>query len=222
MAMWNCGKWAVLAACLGLSAITAPASAEPVAPEPVASEPAARFSAWVARSGDNNGAPFAIVDKQAALVLVYAADGSLLGAEPALLGSARGDESVPGIGERPLSSITEEERTTPAGRFIANFGPAQGLGGWVLWVDFDSAVALHPVVTANQAEQRAERLDSATPDDNRITYGCINVSAEFYETVVQPAFKDTLVVFYVLPEALPMEAVFPGLTLQASLDAAGS
>jgi len=173
-----------------------------------------RLAAWVVSSGDNNGLPFAIVDKPGATVFVYAADGQLLGAEPALLGSAHGDDSVPGIGERPLPSILPEERTTPAGRFIAGFGPAAGQGR-VLWVDFASAVALHPVVTSNKTEKRMERLLSAAVDDNRITYGCINVTIDFYNRVIQQAFKDTRGVFYVLPDTKSVAEVFPSAWIQA-------
>ena len=38
-------------------------------------------------------------------VFVFEADGRLIGASPALLGSARGDASAPGIGTRELSKI---------------------------------------------------------------------------------------------------------------------
>src|SRR5674476_1663356 len=59
----------------------------------------------------------------------------------ALLGSALGDDSVPGIGDRKLSSIRPEERTTPAGRFVAALGLNLG-GAEILWVDYDGAVSM--------------------------------------------------------------------------------
>ncbi len=74
---------------------------------------------WVVDSGDNSKLPFVIVDKAGAKAFVFRADGQLRGAAPVLLGLAVGDDSVPGIGERKLSSILPEERTTPAGRFVA-------------------------------------------------------------------------------------------------------
>ena len=55
---------------------------------------------WVVDSGDNRSMPFAIVDKTDAKVFVFDAQGQLLGAAPALLGEARGDDAVPGIGDR--------------------------------------------------------------------------------------------------------------------------
>jgi len=201
---------AALTVAFGLAA-AAPAHATQAEPAGRALSPeAAQVADWIAASGDNNGAPFVIIDKRAALVVVYDAAGRMLGAEPALLGLAVGDESVPGIGDRPLSSIRPEERTTPAGRFVAGYGRAKGPDP-VLWVDFATAISLHAVVTSNRQERRLERLQSPDPDEKRITYGCINVSTEFYRTVVREVFKDTRGVFYILPDTKPLEEVFPDL-----------
>ena len=71
------------------------------------------------KAGDKPGLPFVIVDKKEAKVFVFDADGRLRGAAPALLGSARGDDSIPGIGDRELAKIRPQDRTTPAGRFVA-------------------------------------------------------------------------------------------------------
>ena len=86
-----------------------------------ASHEARHVADWVVDSVDNRSLPFAIVDKTDAKVFVFDADGRLRGAAPALLGLARGDDAVPGIGDRKLSSIRPEERTTPAGRFVAHW-----------------------------------------------------------------------------------------------------
>jgi hypothetical protein len=74
---------------------------------------------------------------------------------------------------------------------------------------------LHPVVTTNPKEHRLERLASATPEDNRITFGCINVAAAFYEEVVRPTFTGTSGVVYILPEATPLNEVFPMIQAQS-------
>jgi hypothetical protein len=162
---------------------------------------------WVVGSGDTRGKPFAIVDKVDAKVFVFDAGGRLRGAAPALLGLAHGDDAVPGIGNRPMSSIRPEERTTPAGRFVASLD--RNLGGKeILWVDYDTAVSMHPVVKGTPAERRAQRLATPTPLDNRISYGCINVPAKFFETVVHPAFSGTDGIVYVLPETRSAGEVF--------------
>jgi hypothetical protein len=145
---------------------------------------------WVVDSGDNLGMPFAIVDKKEAKVFVFDAHGRLLGAAPALLGLAQGDDAVPGIGDRVMSSIRPEERTTPAGRFVAALDH-DSHGKQILWVDYDDAIALHAVITSNPRERRPQRLATPSPLDNRISYGCINVPAKFFQNVVRPAFTAT-------------------------------
>jgi hypothetical protein len=189
-------------------------------PAPV-SEEVTRFQSWVVASGDNQGLPFAIVDKVQAEVLVFDPDGQLRGAAPALIGMARGDDSEPGIGERKLSTIRPEERTTPAGRFISGFGQVPG-EETILWVDYEDAISIHPVITSNRKEHRLQRLKSPTPDDNRITFGCINVPAGFYEDVVRRTFTGTKGVFYILPEMKPVEDVFPAFRPQDATQTAAA
>ena len=90
---------------------------------------------------------------------------------------------------------------------MGGFGPSVDAGR-VLWVDYDSAVSIHPTATGVPAERRAERLASPSPDDNRITHGCINVSPDFYDRIVGPTFERGGV-FYILPEAGPIAETFP-------------
>jgi hypothetical protein len=176
-----------------------------------AASPAAHRAAnWVVASADNRGLPFVIVDKAAAKVFVLDAHGHLQGASSALLGLARGDKSVPGIGDRKLSAIRPEERTTPAGRFVADLGNDLGEKD-ILWVDYKDAISMHRVITGNPHDQRLKRLASPTIGDNRITYGCINVPVKFYEAFVKPAFTGTNGIVYILPEVEPIQAVFPGM-----------
>lgn len=172
-----------------------------------ASPDAKRVADWVVATADNRQMPFMVVDKTNAVVFVFHANGQLRGATPALLGSALGDDSTPGIGERKLSDIRPEERTTPAGRFVASLD-INLHGAPMLWVDYATAISMHPVITSNALERRAERLATPTPLDNRISYGCINVSALFFKNVVIPAFKGTNGVVYVLPEVHHLENVF--------------
>ena len=55
---------------------------------------------------------------------------------------------------------------------------------------------------------RLHFLPPYSPDDNRITHGCINVSPEFYEQVVRPTFERGGV-FYVLPDTASIAETFP-------------
>ena len=97
---------------------------------------------WVVNSAVNGNRTFAIVDKKVARVFVFAPDGKLRGASAVLLGHAPGDDSVTGIGNRPIAEVRPEERTTPAGRFEAEPG-RNALGEQVVWVDYDAAVSMH-------------------------------------------------------------------------------
>jgi hypothetical protein len=174
-----------------------------------ASEVVERFARWVVSRDDHRDRPFAIVDKVRARVFVYDAEGRLDGSAPVLMGSALSDETSPEVGELELAQIPAEQRTTGAGRFDARLGPAKGETPEVLWLDYDSGLSLHPVITGNRKQRRLQRLATPTPLDNRITFGCINVPADFYEGVVRSAFEGQGGVVYILPETRDVEAVFP-------------
>ena len=192
-----------------LLAPAAPARAQETADVTTASTAIDTLRRWVLDTGDHQGLAFVIVDKHGARVAAYDGAGRLLGAAPALLGLARGDDSPAGIGDRPLADIGPADRITPAGRFPARLG--ENLSGHVvLWVDYEAAVSLHPVATARRAERRQARLDSPDVDDNRISYGCINVPAPFYSEIIQPLFEGGTGVVYVLPETRSMDAEFFG------------
>jgi hypothetical protein len=167
---------------------------------------------WVKATRNNGDWPFIVIDKVGAAVFAYDANGEMLDSAPALLGMAKGDDSTPGIGNKSLSRMGPAEKTTPAGRFVAKVGRAAG-NKKVLWVDYHTSVALHPIVTANKKEKRVIRLKSATPDDNRITFGCINVAPSFYRKVIQPNFSKTSGIVYILPETKQMSDVFPGFLI---------
>ena len=175
---------------------------------------ALQLATWVTASQDNGGRPFIVIDKVAAEVLIFDAAGVLQGRTPALLGIAKGDDATPGIGDKELSEIGPAEKTTPAGRFFARLGPAKG-DQTVLWVDFNTSVALHAVVTKNLREHRLERLESPTPSDNRITFGCINVPVSFFEEVVRPIFESGGGMVYILPESKFLIEVFPAFDMFA-------
>jgi len=162
---------------------------------------------WVIATHDNHDMPFMVVDKVAARVFLYDSSGEPIGAAPALFGMTAGDEATPGVGDRELSNIPPKDRKTPAGRFVAKFGRAAG-GRDVLWVDYPSAISLHAVITSIKKQHRLERLNSPTPEDNRVTYGCINVPTKFYADIVKPTFKRTSGIVYVLPETKPLNEVF--------------
>jgi len=192
----------------GTSAPAAHVSRPANDPSWIAPDAVKKMANWVFESRDNRDLPFVIVDKAEAKVFVFDKSGRILGTAWALVGLTRGDDSVPGIGTMPLTQITPDMRTTPAGRFVATIGNDLGKLN-VLWVDYPSAVSLHRVINTNPAERRLERIVSKVPAEHRISYGCINVPAQFFDNVVNPTFKDTNGIVYILPEVKEMRAVFP-------------
>lgn len=210
--MARASRWlrnaAVWTACCVLQAAAGagqPAFVLKAAPE------AQRLVAWVQRSGDAQGRPFAVVDKRNARLYVFDADGRLAGSTVALLGAARGDDTVPGVNERVQAGrIRAEDRTTPAGRFEAV--PGRNLQGEdVVWVDYDSAFAIHRVRPGKSWKERAERLASASAAGKRVSWGCVVVPVAFYEEVVARVLGSTRSVVYVLPETRPAQALFSAL-----------
>jgi hypothetical protein len=198
--------------------VTAHGTVQPYAVPPVATRHAdfagyaptadARTMAdWVVSRADNGGAPFMVLDKVDARVYLFTPDGRMLGNSPVLLGKARGDDSVPGIGTMPLNKITDDMKTTPAGRFQT--APGKNLNGEeVVWVDYDDAISMHRVRKVAESEHRFERLATPTPLDNRISYGCINVPVAFFDTTIVPTLGKQRGVAYIIPEVKTIAQVF--------------
>lgn len=219
---WAGAKWAV-AALLGSALLSTTATAGPgdghgrqaataAAPRADfgghgASEATRAVAQWSLASGDNLGRPFAIVDKAQARLFVFTATGQLVGATPALLGLARGDDSAPGVGRKVSTGIPRGERTTPSGRFESE--PGHNLSGEpVVWFDYDAALAIHRIRPAAPSERRPQRLASESPADNRISLGCVVVDEAFYLQVVAPTLGKQRGVVYVLPETRDWRAEF--------------
>lgn len=193
-----------LALCLGAAAI---ANAGQTSAASQLSDEAQQVAHWIRITQDNQRLPYVLIDKRAARVHVFDAAGRLQASSAVLLGLARGDHSVPGIGERPMSAIAPHERTTPAGRFLSE--PGQNLQGEdIVWIDYDAAVSLHRVRSGKAAERRLQRLATTTVADNRISYGCVNVPQQFYDRNVAPVLGQKPGVIYVLPETQAAASFF--------------
>ena len=199
---------ALLAAAAGCGA--AAATGAPSGPDfgsaPASSE--VRVTAqWVLAVSDHQRRPFAVVDKREARIYVFDAAGRLQGASAALLGSARGEVPAPDMARRTPASLAPAERTTPAGRFASEPGH-NDKGEAIVWFDYDAALAVHRLRPGPAGERRAQRLASPSPDDNRITLGCVVVPEAFYDEVVAPLLGRRHGVVYMLPEAGSAQALF--------------
>lgn len=210
--MQNANRTTGLACCLTAACLCAGA-AQPVAPSSEPSMPvtAAGLRDWIGQMKDNRGLPYLIIDKRSARMWIYDRSGQLVESSAVLLGSAIGDDSVPGIGARPLAQIKPSERTTPAGRFYLEKG-TNSEGEGVFWVDYDAAVSLHRVRPGAPGDRRLQRLASATASDNRISYGCVNVPIAVFNRSVHALFQQRGGYAYILPENSDIQHAFPFLT----------
>jgi primosomal protein N' len=175
-----------------------------------AADPQQQLLHWVTSNRDHQGLPFAIVDKKQARIHVYDGGGVLVASSRALLGASWGDHIVPGVGARAQTgTVRSDERTTPAGRFVSQ--PGRNLKGeHVVWVDYDSAFAIHRLRTDRSQAARQKRLASDTPRDNRVSLGCVIVPVAFYLEVVQRVLGNGKAVVYVLPETRSLADTFAG------------
>lgn len=166
-----------------------------------------QMTEWVLASADHQGQPFAIVDKKDARLFVFSANGRLLGATPALLGQTPGDQGLSDMDGRAPAQLLPAERTTPAGRFASE--PGHNLQGEaVVWFSYEAALAIHRLRPAPAQERRPQRLLSDTPNDNRISLGCVIVAPSFFDAVVAPVLGRQRGVVYVLPETRPVQSLF--------------
>ena len=196
----------VAACALTASTLTAAAGPAPVAAAP-ADAAVQSFAAGVVRVGDAAGMSFAVLDKPTATVTVFDAKGQFVARSPVLLGQSVGDVAPPDIGTRPLSKVKLSEKVTSAGRYVTESG-RNHKGEDIVWLDYDQALSMHRVRNV-KGENRPARLASPTVDDNRISFGCINMPVSFYERYIDPLFGKQKGVVYVLPETQPVASLFP-------------
>jgi len=148
-----------------------------------------------------------IVDKKAARIFVFGAGGRLVGESSTILGQSRGDVPVPGAGQKNPSDLLPFERKTPAGRFESQ--PGRNLHGEpVVWVDYDTGIAIHRVRPGISQMQRVNSLATDDPNNKRLSLGCVVVPEDFFWAVVIPTMGQGRGTVYVLPEDEPVQALF--------------
>ena len=205
----------ISSAAFALTDPSAPAAEESALAGLQASDDALYAEHWIRTEGDNHDRPFAIVDKKAARIYVFGPQGQLVGASSTILGLARGDVPVPGAGQKDPAKLLPFERKTPAGRFASQ--PGKNLNGEdIVWVDYETGIAIHRVRPGRSQPTRLHSLASEATDDKRLSAGCVVVPVEFFTSVVQPTLGHARGTVYVLPEDTPVEAMFRAPTLAAT------
>ena len=197
MQFWSLGLKAAL--CVAILA----GRVEPACPwsTHVDATPAAmRVAHRMLASADHGGLPFAVVDKKAATLTIFRADGQLVGTTPVLLGRAAGDRAMPGVGARTQSGrLRLRDQVTTAGRFDSQ--PGHNLAGEaVVWIDYDSALAIHRLRPGASQQDRALRLAMPDAQARRVSAGCVVVPVAFYEEAVAPLLGRGRGVVYVMAE----------------------
>ena len=161
---------------------------------------------WISYTRNNHRKAFVVIDKKQAQLYLFEPTGKLRSTTPVLLGRAVGDVIPPGTASKPISQLKENEKTTPAGRYLAKPGK-NAHGANVIWVDYNAAISMHRLLKVGK-EMRHERM--ATPDvaDNRISNGCVNVPPAFYDKILYPDVVKKGAYVYVLPETKTPQQLF--------------
>lgn len=143
-----------------------------------------------------NEAPTITADKVAGTISVFYPDTKHIITEPALFGKVKSNALDMGNYNFPRKF----DSITPAGTF-----QIEKVFSWVLnepilvFIHGRSSVgAIHPLWMKNPKQQRVQRLLSTTPNDNRITGGCINVDSKFFYSVLNELPEGTTLT--ILPE----------------------
>lgn len=170
---------------------------------------------WASYTRNHQKKAFVLIDKKAAQLYVFDPRGKLKSTTPILLGKAVGDHTAPGVGNKPMSQIKEHEKTTPAGRFLAQPG-RNTKGEDIIWIDYNAAVSMHRLRKVKAEEKRADRMATPEASDNRISYGCVNVPAKFYDGVLKPTVSRYGAYVYVLPETKSPQQQFGSYDVPAT------
>lgn len=147
-----------------------------------------------------SGKWFMVADKPNGMLHIFKEDGSHALSDATLYGKDKGD--VLGA----VSSLEGGPKITPAGKFTMKESPADYAGGTSLILmeskDYTGYIAVHAADTSTPSENRLGRLASATAEDNRISYGCINTKHDTFINEIKPNIsKLDGGMMFILPEA---------------------
>jgi hypothetical protein len=130
-----------------------------------------------------------VADKKGGTLYVYNNETGQVIKNPALFGTNKGDVVDMNI----YNSTKPSARKTPAGEYDLMQQFSLRLNEPILsFIRGTHKIgAIHPLWMKNPNQQRPQRLKSETPDDNRITNGCINVDPDFFYKVLVKIPNDT-------------------------------
>jgi hypothetical protein len=136
-----------------------------------------------------NNVPFIIVDKPTATGYVYDSTGTLLKSFPVLLGSTIGDDINTVIPGDP----TKKNTFTTAGKFTltTNVGIDNSItyDNKILVLKGSNSLAIHKIWPEDLVN-RTMSINTPQISDNRMSWGCINISEENYDKFITPNIKE--------------------------------
>ena len=171
----------------------------------------ARFVAdWVVSEKDNKGKPYMIVDKVNAVNYVFDENNNIVASAPVLLGAYKKGDVIPESAyNHTVDETTYEEKITPAGKFEGKVDKDTVYGTSFSFLRFPKyLIAMHKIYTGTPSENRQQRMNTETEKDNYISYGCINISPDFYIKNIESQFENGGLI-YVMPMTQTLEQTFP-------------
>lgn len=146
--------------------------------------------------------PYVIADKPTATVFLFDSQNNIIAKFPALFGQAKGE--APNSADAN-SDIAGSGATTPAGSYKMSLGKnmkAQDLNlyhGKIFRIEGTSNLAFHITYPGELAE-RTKALKTKTTEDNRMSWGCINISEENFDKYVTPYLSKDNQKLYITPD----------------------
>ncbi len=144
---------------------------------------------------------YTIIDKPSATLFLIGKDGQMIKSFPVLLGQAKGEA----LNQANANSLTPGEyATTPAGKYnitpdiYSDKSDTLNYKGKIYWINPASGLAIH-IVYQPELIKRMGMLNTPTTSDNKISWGCINVSEENWDKYFSPNYRNNMSL-YITPD----------------------
>lgn len=144
---------------------------------------------WVVATKAHQGRAFIVADKPGGKLYAFDANGAVIGDAPALYGASMKDRLTPEQLSKPIEKMTADEKVTPAGQWTVTLNQDRDYE-WTLDFEGGNGLAIHSVYLGAPSENRLARLASPSAADNFISWGCINVPADFEKSVLRQNFAN--------------------------------
>jgi len=175
---------------------------------------------WAMTTNAHENKPAAFVDKKNGIMYILSATGELLSARPVITGLSKDYDRIDETRYKDIKAYEDFDpkidRATQAGKFDLIPEDRPNNETWLYFSMQGPAFAagIHRNWSSAAAE-RSRALETATPEDNFGTYGCISTSDEDYANVIAPIFVEGKKraqksgTIFVIPGSSALEEFFP-------------